>query len=99
MLFHITQVHAPESCPYGRGGSRSLHDASVNDVKVLGVYGSFTEHVIYMVVEATSLEMLDKFLLPGMKTCTAKITPVSEHPLPMWDAGAGAGGGQRDTAE
>jgi hypothetical protein len=99
MLFHITQVHTPESCPYGRGGSRSLHDASVSDVKVVGVYGAFTEHVIYMVVEATSLEMLDKFLLPGMKTCTAKITPVSEHPLPMWDAGAGAGGGQRDTAE
>ena len=99
MLFHITQVHAPESCPYGRGGSRSLHDASVSDVKVLGVYGAFTEHVIYMVVEADSLEMVDKFLLPGMKTCTAKITPVSEHPLPMWDAGAGAGGGQRDTAE
>jgi hypothetical protein len=43
--------------------------------------------------------MLDKFLLPGMKTCTAKITPVSEHPLPMWDAGAGAGGGQRETGQ
>ena len=52
MLFHITQVHAPEDCPYGSGGSRKFHDSSVSEVTVHGVYGAFMEHTIYMVVEA-----------------------------------------------
>ena len=41
MLFHITQVHAPEDCPYGSGGSRKFHDSSVSEVTVHGVYGAF----------------------------------------------------------
>ena len=41
MLFHITQVHAPEDCPYGTGGSRKFHDSSVSEVTVHGVYGAF----------------------------------------------------------
>jgi hypothetical protein len=82
MLFHIEQSHEPADCPYGKGGSRSLHDASVEGVQVLGVYGAFPEHVIFMVVEAGDLEAVHRFLLPGMKTCTATITPVSDHPLP-----------------
>lgn len=83
MLFHIEQVHSPEDCPYGRGGSRSLHDASVDGVEVKGVYGAFMEHTIFLVVEASDLEKLNLFLLPGMKTCTTTITPVSIDPLPQ----------------
>ena len=83
MLFHIEQVHSPQDCPYGKGGSRSLHDASVPGVKVLSIYGSFMEHVIYIIVEASEIDALNKFLLPGMKTCRAKITPVSDHQLPV----------------
>jgi hypothetical protein len=41
------------------------------------------EHVIYLIVEASDVESLNLFLLPGMKVCTAKITPVSEQPLPL----------------
>jgi hypothetical protein len=77
-------VHAPQDCPYGNGGSPSLYDASVEDVRVVGVYGSFMAHTIYYIVEATDLDMLNKFLLPGMKVCTTTITPVSDHPLPAW---------------
>ncbi len=84
MLFHIEQVHAPKNCPYGHGGSRSLHDATVQDVELLAMYGSFMEHVIYLIVEATDIEMLNKFLLPGMKVCRTKITPVSTQALPVW---------------
>ena len=84
MLFHIEQVHKPENCPYGHGGSGSLHDATVEGVKLVAMYGSFMEHTIYLIVEASEVEMLNKFLLPGMKVCTAKITPVSDHPLPVW---------------
>jgi hypothetical protein len=84
MLFHITQVHAPEDCPYGRGGSRSLHDASVDGVTVHGVYGAFMEHTIYMVVETDDFNQLNRFLLPGMKVCTTEITPVGSESLPSW---------------
>ncbi len=82
MLFHIEQVHTPENCPYGSGGSRSLHDASVDGVDVKAVYGSFMEHTIYLVVEADDIEQLNRFLLPGLKVSTARITPVSERPMP-----------------
>ena len=83
MLFHIEQVHRPENCPYGHGGSRSLHDATVPGVQLVAMYGSFMEHVIYLIVEASDAESLNLFLLPGMKVCTARITPVSEQPLPL----------------
>ena len=83
MLFHIEQVHTPENCPYGRGGSRSFQDHTVTDVKVLAIYGAFMGHVVYLIVEANDIDMLNKFLLPGMKVCTTKITPVSDHPMPV----------------
>ena len=82
MLFHITQVHDPADCPYGSGGSRKFHDASVEGVTVHGVYGAFMEHTIYLVVEANDIEQVNQFLLPGMKVCTARITPVSDQPMP-----------------
>lgn len=83
MLFHIEQAHAPQDCPYGNGGSRSLHDASVEGVDVKAVYGAFTEHVIYLIVETDDIDALNTFLRPGMKTCTATITPVSPHAMPV----------------
>ena len=83
MLFHVEQVHKPEHCPYGQGGSTSLHDSTVAGVRLLAMYGSFMEHVIYLIVDASDVESLNLFLLPGMKVCTAKITPVSDHPLPI----------------
>jgi muconolactone delta-isomerase len=82
VLFHITQVHAPQDCPYGQGGSRSLHVASVAGVDVKAVYGAFMEHTIYLIVETDDIDALNKFLVPGMKVCTAEITPISSHPLP-----------------
>jgi hypothetical protein len=84
MLFHITQVHAPEDCPYGSGGSRKFHDSTVEGVTVHGVYGAFMEHTIYLVVETDDFNLLNKFLLPGMKACSTEITPVSAEPLPEW---------------
>lgn len=65
VLFHIEQVHTPKNCPYGNGGSRSLHDASVAGVDVKAVYGSFMEHTIYLVVEADDIEQ------PTSSSCRA----------------------------
>lgn len=83
MLFHIEQAHAAQDCPYGRGGSPSLRDETVSGVKLVAAYGNFMQHVVYLIVESDDLDALNKFLLPGMKVCTSKITPVSAQPLAM----------------
>ena len=81
MLFHITQVHTPESCPLGSGGSNALFDANVEGINLIGRYGANSEHTLFFVVEADDWQALQKFLLPGFKSSTATITPVSEIPV------------------
>ncbi len=81
MLLHITQIHTPERCPKDEGGSKILYDPNVEGVKLRAAYGAFSEHVIYYIVEADSLEAVHKFLDPGWTRCTSKITPVGEEPI------------------
>ena len=81
MLFHITQTHTPENCPKDVGGSKTLYDPMAEGVKPRAMYGAFSQHVIYFIVEADSLEAVHKFLDPGWKRCTATVTPVSEEPI------------------
>ncbi len=50
-------------------------------MKLLAMYGAFSQHVIYYSVEAHSLEAVRKFLDAGWKRCTNTITPVSEEPI------------------
>ena len=82
VLFLIEQAHTPENCPIGHGGFRSLHDSNVPEVKVVATYGALMQHVVYLIVEADDIDNLNNFLRPGMKLCTTRITPVSDHPLP-----------------
>lgn len=82
MLFHITQVHAPEHCPRDAGGSNSLFDESVPGVTLVGRYGANAQHTLFLVVEADDVNAIHKFLWPGFTRCTATITPVSETPVP-----------------
>lgn len=81
MLFLITQTHTPENCPKDVGGSKTLYDPNAEGVKLRAMYGAFSQHVIYYIVEADSLEAVHKFLDPGWKRCTATVTPVSEEPI------------------
>lgn len=81
MLFHITQLHTPENCPKDVGGSKTLYDPNVQGVKLRAMYGAFSQHVIYYIVEADSLKAIHKFLDPCWKRCTCTITPVSEEPI------------------
>jgi hypothetical protein len=37
--------------------------------------------MIYYIVEADDVKAIHKFLDPGLKRCTATITPVSEEPF------------------
>ncbi len=81
MLFHITQSHTPGRCPKDEGGSEILRDPNAEGVKVVASYGAFSEHVIYYIVEAESLDAVHQFLFAGFKRCTCTITPVSEEPI------------------
>ncbi len=82
MLFHIEQTHAPDDCPYGKGGSQSLFDAKSTEVKIHGYWLAFPQHTIYLVVEADDIRALQKFLAPGAHVAIAEITPVSSQPAP-----------------
>jgi uncharacterized protein DUF3303 len=82
MLFHIKQTHAPEDCPYGRGGSRSLFDGESKDVHVVGYWLSFPQHTTYLVVETDDITHLHAFLQPGASVTTCEISPVSDEPVP-----------------
>ena len=81
MIFHITQTHTPETCPKDEGGSKTLYNPDAEGITLKAMYGAFSEHVIYYIVEADGLGAINKFLDPGWKRCTCEITPVSETPI------------------
>ena len=83
MLFHITQVHRPESCPIGEGGSNSLFDDTVEGLQLIGRYGANAQHTLFYVVDAADVDAIHRFLRPGFRICTSTVTPVSEVPVPM----------------
>ncbi|MDP2950131.1 MAG: hypothetical protein Q8P22_11405 [Chloroflexota bacterium] len=82
MLFMITQTHTPESCPIDAGGSKVLTDSNAAGVKVRAMYGAYSAPTIYYVLEADSVDGVQKFLEPGFKRCTATVTPVYDQPYP-----------------
>jgi len=81
MLFLITQDHAPESCPKDVGGSKALYNPKAEGVTLKAMYGAFSEHVVYYVVESDSLDAIHEFLDPGWTSCTATVTPVREEAI------------------
>lgn len=81
MLFHITQRHTPQDCPYGKGGSRSLFDYQSTDVTIHGYWVAFPQHTVYLIVETDDIAKLHAFLKPGAGVTTAEITPVSDTPV------------------
>ena len=85
MLFHVKQTHAPEHCPYGKGG-RSLFDNQSTEVKIHGYWLAFPQHTTYL-VETDDIAKL-QFLSSGVNITTSEITPVSDKPAPLPSASA-----------
>jgi hypothetical protein len=81
MVFLITQEHTPDSCPKDTGGSKTLYNPEAEGVALKAMYGAFSDHVIYYIVEANDLSAIHKFLDPGWTSCSATITPVAEEPI------------------
>ncbi len=75
MLFHIEQSHAPQDCPFGRGGSTSLFDGESKDVKVHGYWLAFPQHTTYLVVETDDIGHLQAFLKPVRALRPARSRP------------------------
>jgi hypothetical protein len=82
VLFHIKQRHAPNDCPYGKGGSRSLFEGDSKDVRIVGFWLAFPQHTNYLIVETDDIRHLQTFLAPGSGRTTCDITPVSDRPAP-----------------
>jgi hypothetical protein len=65
MLFHITHVHTPETCPYhdpkkARATfSKILGCAEQLGVKLVGAWVDAAAHIAYIVVETDSAQKLE----------------------------------------
>ena len=71
MLFHITQVHTPETCPRDEGRSNSLYNSNVPGLELIGRYGANAQHTLFFIVEADDVNAIQKFLWPGFMRCTS----------------------------
>jgi hypothetical protein len=80
MLFHIKQTHAPQDCPYGKGGSPKLFDREAAGITMHGYWLAFPQHTVYFIVETDDIARLQAFLKPGTGVTTSEITPVSDRP-------------------
>ena len=81
MLFMITQVHTPETCPKDEGGADVLIDRNAQGVTVKGRWGAWSDHTVWYVVEADSFDAIQRFLDPGMTRSTCTVQPVGEAPI------------------
>ena len=78
MLFMITQVHTPETCPIDQGGSDVLFNKDAKGVTLKGRWGAWSHHIIWYLVEADEIAAIQSFLDPGMKRSTSTVEPVGE---------------------
>ena len=84
MLFHITHVHTPETCPYGNPEKaqetfgKMMSNAEQLGVKLVGAWVDAPAHTVYLVVETDSVQKLEELLAPGMKMAHAETRAVSD---------------------
>ncbi len=78
MLFMVTQVHTPDTCPRDEGGSDVLINKNAQGVTLKGRWGAWSHHIIWYLIEADSFEAIQGFVEPGMKRSTCTIEPVGE---------------------
>ena len=84
MLFHITHVHTPETCPYhDKEKARDTFGKMLSSVEQLGVklVGAWVDvpaHTAYFVVETDSVQKIEELLAPGLEIGCAETRPVSD---------------------
>ena len=84
MLFHITHVHTPESCPYNDPERASatfgkmLGSAESLGVTLHGAWVDAPAHTVYFVVETDSSDKLEELLSPGLEIGRAETHVVQD---------------------
>jgi len=84
MLFHITHVHTPESCPYHNPEKaratfgKMLSSAEQLGVKLVGVWVDAPAHTMYIVVEADSAQKIEELLEPAFEIGRAETRVVQD---------------------
>ncbi len=84
MLFHITHVHTPETCPakdpekVRETIGKMLSGAEQLGVKVVGAWVDGPAHTVFIVVEAESAEQLFDFFVPTANIARAEVKPVQD---------------------
>lgn len=73
MLFHITHIHAPESCPYHNPEKardtfgKVLAGGKELGVELIGAWVDAPAHTVYLVVETDSAQKIEELLAPAIE--------------------------------
>lgn len=84
VLFHITHVHTPETCPYHSPEKardtfgKILGGAEQLGAKLVGAWVGASAHTAYMVVETDSAQKLEELLAPGLEIGYAEACVVQD---------------------
>ena len=78
MLFHITHIHSPESCPYHNPEKardtfgKVLVGGKELGVNLIGAWVDAPAHTAYFVIETDSAEKIEELLAPAIEIGRAK---------------------------
>ena len=84
MLFHITHVHTPETCPYHNPEKaretfgKVMSNAEQLGVKLVGIWLDAPAHTFYLVIETDSVQKIEELLAPGFEIGHAETRAVSD---------------------
>ena len=84
MLFHITQTHTPEACPYHNPEKaratfgKMLSGAEQLGVKLIGVWVDAPAHTMYIVVDTDSAQKIEELLAPAFEIGRAETRVVQD---------------------
>ena len=84
MLFHITHVHTPETCPYHDPEKaratfgKMLNSAEQIGVTLVGAWVDAPAHTIYIVAETDSSQKLEEMLAPAFEIGCAETRVVQD---------------------
>ena len=84
MLFHITHVHTPETCPYHNPEKaretfgKMMSSVEQLGVKLVGAWVDAPAHTLYLVVETDSVQKIEELLAPVLKLGIADTRAVSD---------------------
>jgi hypothetical protein len=84
MLFHVTHVHTPESCPADDPErardtiGKIIAGGDAPGIKLVGAWADAPGHTFFLVVETDSVDKLTDLFYPALTMAHAEITPVED---------------------